>query len=263
MPESPLPTARTAIVSKGNRTRFPSLHLWEDPWEVGLDLRKLRAKKSLIDRVVLLLKQSGRAQYAPPGDRPQIEGLVSLLELDLDAGMRLVEDSLLILAWCGLREQRTDLQLGDAYAVKALAAAAQDARRLYGQLESNAVAIEEVIQALPGNGDNRLDSLDLLALSRQLALLVRAADIAAPLFGLTGSGRRPDGRRNVALALATEAVEEATGTRVEITRRGDSWRFANASGRYVRDVLGLLGWSDERVLVGAFDKLRREKRVKQ
>lgn len=70
-------------------------------------------------------------------------------------------------------------------------------------------------------------------------------------------------RRDRCLALLGDAVFAASGRRVRVSPRSTTptaRRFENDAGRFVLAVMSSIGWSDEHVLVGAFERMRSQTR---
>jgi hypothetical protein len=185
---------------------------------------------------------------------------VDAAQLETRAAAQLCRDVMAIEAWYHLPQRRRHLGLENP--VDALEKAAALARDLHIILDANAVALEDMVDpAIPAGDDN----FDLLELSRQVGRFQNAALEALVRAQPGHGGRKPDDRRNIAITLIVEAIEEALDEKVSISRGGskEHWRFTNRPGWLVRDFMAALGWRDERVLVGAFDKLRRRRAVKQ
>ncbi|CAN5409762.1 hypothetical protein BH09PSE4_BH09PSE4_03420 [soil metagenome] len=199
---------------------------------------------------------------SPSPDRKALAALVHSLELSEDAAARLLDDSSLIAEWYLLPQRRAQLGLGHEQLLKSVRKAAKQAHRLGDVLELDALAIEELIAATPDE-EEASDSIDIYQLQRDLHQFAHAADRALSLS--PKAGRAADVHRNHTLAMAVEAVEDATGERVKTSdgnKRNPDWHFSTPSGHYVVGLMKLVGGPDERVLVGALKRLRRVKRVK-
>lgn len=258
MRDSPDRRARKSPVSAENRTRFPSLRHWEAGWESAPGLKQLRANRPVIEAIATLTKQKGVGEGRAV-EPESIAALVGELGLGARRSAQLLEDSLLISAWYRLPAQQERLGLGHRHHLKMLTAAAKSAGQLYDELAPDAAQVEELIRSLPAAAGEIADHLDLVRLTTKLASFISATEIAISWLG-TGAGRKPDRRRNQAMALITAAVEEATDIKVGVSRgnrNNDDRHFTNAPGRFLLGMLRLLGHRNERALVSVFEELRR------
>jgi len=246
--------------TEANRTLFPSLHFWEDPWEPNFDLAKLRASAAKLDQVAKLgdLREWKRPFPRSPVNAEFLKSLIEPLPLRAAVADKLKLDVTLLGAWFVLPAQLRALSMGVPQHIAALQSTAAHARHLYNEISSNALGVEDLINAFAADEAE----MDVLNLTVELGTFIEGATRAIERLHLGQPGRKTDSRRNVAIALATHAVEEATENRVQITK-GDDWHFTNPPGEFVRDVMKLLNGDSERVLVGAFDKIRRIRKVKQ
>ena len=244
-------------------THFPSLQRWEDPWEAGLDLTKLRGKAEQFRRVRTLAEDPRHEDAPPLVDRGGIERLIAELELELAEAARLADDAALIWEWFLSPQLQAQVGLGKDSVWRKLESAAGSARQFCQELEPIAVETEHLFQAMP-TSLNVSEESDLLDLVRRVGEFRRDADRS--LDFLNPSGRQFDSRRNTALALAAWAVEDATGQQVQVSRGRASCagpHFKNPAGKFVAALLKMIGGWNEPVLVGAFEKLRRPCRAKQ
>ena len=284
MPKSSPAPPRTRRKSALGLTCFPSLLKWEDPWEAGLDLNRLRGRKSQFCAIRTLAEDRARRYAASNIDRDGVahlvaeledgaeesnpeEGLhvdqdevarfIAELELGTEEARQLADDAFLIWEWFLLPRLQARVGMGREWLLQQLQRSARSARELQALLEPTAVQVEDLLLAMPRELKVPEDS-DLLELVRLLKEFARSAEQSVAY--LKPAGRRPDARRNLALALATWAVEEATGEKVRTSRGKKSCttpHFTRPPGKFVAQFLHLIGDWDERVLVGAFDKLRR------
>jgi hypothetical protein len=234
------------------------LSKWEDPWEAGLDLAKLRRKAAYFGTIRALAADPRHRGELSPVERQRIARLVDELGQEVLNAACLIDDAVLISEWYLLPLMQRRLGLGHERGLDDLTKAAALARRLHTHLDPIAAEIEHLFQAMPA--ELRVaDDFDVLELKRFVGRFARDAEKTVAC--LKPAGRPRDARRNVAIVLATWAVEEATGEQVHISRgRSDcpDAHFTNAPGRFVRHFLATLGNWNEPVLVSAFDKLRRK-----
>lgn len=266
MPETRKPNDQNPPNAAPYHTVFPKWGKWEDPWEPGFDLRKLRAKAPSLQSLSQLFEsrpdidgpQQDLSAEPSPIDKETALRLVEPLELEQGRAIDLQADSILIGRWYAAPEIRRALGLGHASELDDLALTQKMALHLGRGLAQRQMGFETLLGIVEGDGEDM--RLDLTSIIRDLERFVVKTDQILRAMR-PGVGRKADVRRNRAIALATEAVEKATGERVKVSRR--EGRFANPGGRYVCDLLQALNWPDESVLVGAFENLRREGRVKQ
>lgn len=229
------------------------------------DLASLRAKSRSLLSMTRLFDFPQLDQEGLTLDRRAVGEIILPLELDEPRASRLLEDSFLIAAWYWIPQRKDRLGISSDRHLKALRSAARYAQQLYDAIAADAQNIEELINLAPHPDRPNSRDFDLVKFSNDVGRFVLAADRTVDKPGAR-AGRRPDNRRNIAIALATEAVENATRQRVGISRgnkRSEDPHFVRPPGRYVAELMRLLGFNDERTLVGAFERLRRGKSVKQ
>lgn len=236
---------------------FPSKVRWEDLWEADLDLERLRAKRAHFEHLRSLAEDDRHAGEAPRVDAQALAALVAALNLAQEPARRLLSDAALIAEWYISPELQERIAIGRKHEIKALYSIAATARTLSEKLAPFTVTIEEMFADMPDTFPGP-DEGDVVKLSLDLAKFARSAQGLVAV--LEPSKRRPDDRRNTAIVLACQAVQEATGkivTATRGTRTVPNWHFTNAAGLFVYGLMRELGWRDQRVLVGAFQKLAR------
>ena len=264
MPKSIRSWGPSDPIPRAGLTPFPSLKKWEDPWEAGLDLVNLRGNAAEFDTIRQLSEDSPHGDPVPVVDPGQIDKLTASIELDDAKSAILRSDARLIAAWYELPKHQAHIFMGRSTLLDALEEAASKVRDLDEWLAPFVYETEELLQVLPAEVVGSRRDFDVVGLSQKSAEFSRLVD--SILRFSRPPKRKPDSRRNVAIALAVWAVEDATGeavTKKGQSRRGNSWHFTNRSGVFVRDLMKLLGWPDERVIVGAVEKLMREPRIAQ
>ena len=257
-------------ISEAGLTRFPSQIRWEDPWEPELDMRKLRAKATVVRRPYELYAHPARpepADAAPPcvqldlPDSASIKAAVAELALPDDIRETLLADLELISLWYRLPEARAAIGFETGASQDLLKQGAVLAGKLADLLGPYANEIEAFLAAFPDNVTNIEHNLTRLA--DEARRFSSAA--AAALKHLKTGGRPPDSRRNTALVLTAQAVEEATNRKIRVTRvntQTGKAGFSNGSGTAVAKFLHALTGASEPHLVGAFERLRRKPRIK-
>lgn len=286
MQESPAPPPRASPISAENRTRFPSLRHWETGHEPAPGLKQLRAKQVAIEAITALPEKRRRAEAAgldqtsvrPVAHAPEqdlasgasedqdaaIRTLVDQLDLAPEPSARLQADARLILAWYHLPAAQIMLGFGLPSHLEVLAGARELAGQLHDRLAPYAMQIEDLMRSVPSQGSTA-DDVDLVQLTADLSRFLKAADAPIQWLG-PRPGRRRGVRRNQAIALITEAVEEATGMQVGVSRGNrnrDERHFTNPPGRFLLGVLRLLGHRNEQALVSVFEELRRPLRARK
>lgn len=262
MPETAKSDVPTQQSSSTRLTLFPSLAKWEDPWEPELDLTKLRRNAAKFDTIRQLSEHPRHGDPLPTIDRAKIGDLVKTLELDKPRSAVLADDARLIAAWYELPQHQARIYMGQKTLLDALDKAADPVRNLYDQLAPFQYETESLLEDMPLSVVGSHRDFDVAGLARKAVEFSSLVDRI--LEYLRPHNRRSDSRRNVALALTTWAVECATGEQVKTsrgTRTEVNWRFTTSSGEFVRDFMKLLGWPDVRVLVSAFEKLKRSPSV--
>lgn len=286
MQESPGLPPRASRISAENRTRFPSLRHWETGYEPAPGLKQLRAKQVAIEAITALPEKRRRAEAAgldqtsvrPVAHAPEqelasgasegrdaaIRTLVEQLHLAPELSARLQADVGLILAWYHLPVAERMLGFGLPAHLEVLARAKELAGQLHDRLAACPMQIEDLIRSVP-TGGSMADDVDLVQLTADLSRFLKAADATIQWLG-PRPGRRRGVRRNQAIALITEAVEQATGMQVGVSRGNrhrDERHFTNPPGRFLLGVLRLLGYRNEQALVSVFEELRRPLRARK
>jgi hypothetical protein len=260
MSQKPYQPEKKCSDSAESKTRFPSIGAWEIPWEKKVDLATLRAKEKSLQVMTAIFEDPRHRRAQLSLDPDSVRLLISRLNVSATEATRLHEDTMLIGAWYYLPKRRAHLRLDHAGELKALDRAANQASRFLREVQPDANAIEDLLGSLSDDDPEVYREIDVQRLIADATSFIKAANRILELSKPGRGGRKPDDRRNLAIALVADAVEEASGQQVTISRNSSDgeWRFTNDAGRFLRDLMGLLGWKDERVLVGAFDKLRRK-----
>lgn len=240
-----------------DRPRFPSLKKWEAKYEPTPTLAQLRVNRTAIDVITKLADKEGLRSEERALRAGAITRLVADLSLQPRQADQLATDALIIAAWHDL-PAREDLGFGMGHEIRVLAHASLSARLFYEDLAPSAIQAEELIGLLAPYAGLERDDQDLLRLTRMVASFIETAERVTALFPV-GKGRKRQSRRNQTMVLLIEAVEEATGIRVGVSRGTKSAppHFTRRSGCFVRDMLNLLGHRNEQALVTAFEELRR------
>ena len=259
MPKSPPDGAEEWPVPAGATTRFPSLPVWEDPWERKVDLTRLRANAVSFVTFRKLIEDSKRPAPELLVGVDLVAQLVEPLALDEISSSRLRDDAMLVTDWFLQPRRLAHLHLGQSETINALKPISGLARDLNGFLSLHGREIEELFASLPLEGCPGADVMDLLRFSREAALLSRAASEADRKVRPGHGGRAAEVRRDVSLALLTWATEQATGKRVSIsagTRERGGRHFVGESGHFVYRIMNLLTGKSEKQLTRLFDRLR-------
>lgn len=257
-------------ISAAGLTRFPSQIRWEDPWEPEFDIRKLRAKTSVIRRPYELHAHparpvptdadSLRVQLGLPNSE-SLKAVVAELALADDIRAKLLADLELISLWYRHPEARAAIGFGVGASQAQLKQGAVLAGELADLLGPYATEIEAFLAAFPD--EVMKVEHNLTRLSDDARRFSAAA--AAALKHLKRGGRPPDSRRNIALVLTVQAVEEATDRKITVTRMDSNTgepAFNDKEGRAVSRFLHALTGAMENQLVVAFERLRRKPRIK-
>lgn len=256
-------------ISEAGITRFPSQILWEDPREAGLDIRKLRAKEPVIrvpydlaahpDRPGIDFELLHAGLRLP--SRQFISSITTYLNLSEEALERLHLDLDLVSMWFRLPEVRRETAFETAVSFEQLEQIARRSDELAALLAPYALEVEEWLAVMPD--ELALGDHNLVAMANNVCRLSSA--IRNVLDVSKHRGRPADSRRNIALVLTIQAVEEATGQKVCVTResRNDGLaRFSNTSGQVAAEFVSNLTGAGQPHLVVAFERLRRNPRKK-
>lgn len=259
--ESGVPAPQNSLTGL---TQFPSLVRWEDPWEESLDLSRLRRNAAKFETIRQLSDHPRHGDPLPTIDRARFVDLVKPLELDVLRSAVLTDDARLIAAWYELPRHQARVYMGQKALLDALDEAANPVRNLHDWLAPFEYETANLLQELPSSVVGAQREFDIIGLSKQAAEFSALVD--RMLRYLRPAKRKKDSRRNIAIALTVWAVECATAEAVKTTRgtlTNPHWHFTNQSGIFVRDLMNLLGWPDERILVGTVEKLKRPLRVSE
>ena len=214
MPKSIKTWGKSDPVPRAGLTPFPSLKKWEDPWEAGLDLVRLRGNAAKFQTIRQLSEtpRPGRGEPLPVVAADQIDKLIAPLELDDAASAVLRSDARLIAAWYELPQHQARIFTGRSTLLDALEEAASKVRNLDDWLAPFVYETVELLQELPAEVVGTRRDFDVVGLGQQSAEFSRLVD--SILRFSRPPKRKPDSRRNVAIALAVWAVEDATGEAV-------------------------------------------------
>ena len=222
-------------------TPFPSLLYWEDPWEAGLNLIALRKNAAAMETVRQLSMNPHYGEPLATVNPAQIAELVKVLALDDAQAAVLIRDAQLIIAWYELPGHQARVRMGHGALIEALDKAANPVRNLHDRLAPLVYEAEELLQDLPPTVVGAHRDFDMLALCQRAVEFSSLVDRI--IRYLRPPKRNPDLRRNVAIALAVWAAENACGEAVRSsrgTRTVVNWHFTNSPGIFVRDLMGRL-----------------------
>ena len=259
MPKSTPGGVQNWPVPAGAITRFPSLRIWEDPWERKIDLTRLRADAVSFVTFRRLMEDSKKDASALVIQKDLVAQLVEPLALNDSSASRLRDDAMLVTDWFFQPGRLAHLHLDQAETINVLKPISRLACDLNGFLSLHGREVEELFASLPLEGCPGADEMDLLRFSREAALLSRAATEADRRVRPGHGGRAGEVRRDVSLALLTWATEQATGKRVSIsagTRARGVRHFVGESGHFVYRIMNLLTGKSEKQLTRVFDRLR-------
>jgi len=250
--------------------RFPSLQKWKTPWEMIVDLPSLRANADKLLSFAALYEQ--RSVVKPDEhpddkhvsvDKDAFVAAADALSLTGKARRQLTEDSQLIAAWYLQPARQSHVGLTRPDDLRAVEQIAGWAQLLHFTIFTHLDGIEQLRDLIAVNDDGSFDDLDFAQCAAIIGSIAIFADRASKHFKAPHGGRKPEARRNYALALIVAAIEEATGKKVTSTRGPDSdpqKRFTDAAGQYVAEFFRSVGLKDEQVLVGAFEQISRTSR---
>jgi hypothetical protein len=244
--------------SKPGLTSFPSAAFWEDPWEPHFDLVALREKAGSLDAVSRLASKLQPGIKLPGLNREKIARLVDSLALEKGKAEELTEDICLLARWYSLPELARLIRVGPAAVIDQLRQAGRHAESLQTLLGGIAPEAEQLAEDLTVDLPVVTDHRSLMSFADDAGQFASAA--RAIVKHLRPQGRPREYRRNLAIVLACQAVEQATGQRVTTGRQSadaTGERFTNAAGHLLAAVIKMLTRLDERVVAGAFVDLRR------
>jgi hypothetical protein len=258
MPEKRTKAPSKPLNSAPGLTRFPSAAFWEDPWEPHFDLLALRGKASSLDAVSRLASKLQPGIKLPRPNREKIARLVDSLALERGKAEELAEDICLLARWYSLPELGRRIRIGPAAVIDQLRQAGRHAERLQTLLGGIAPEAEQLAEDLTVDLPVVTDHRSLMSFADDAGRFAIAARAIVKL--LRPQGRPREHRRNLAIVLACQAVEEATGQRVTTGRQSadaTGEHFTNAAGDFLAAVMKMLTRLDDRVVAGAFVDLRR------
>ena len=184
--------------------------------------------------------------------------LVGPLILEDGKTEQLAEDIRLLGRWYSLPELGRRIRVGPAAIIDQLRQAGRYAESLQTLLGGIAPQTEQLAEDLAIELPMVIGDRSLMSLADDAGQFGLATRTMVKL--LRPQGRPREHRRNLAIMLACQAVEEATGQRVTTGRRNADATgecFTNAPGRFIAGVMRLLTRSNEEVVAGAFVDLRR------
>ncbi|MHA6724186.1 hypothetical protein [Sphingomonas sp. RS2018] len=269
MPKSPPRRPAKARICVDVEERFPSLKQWETWYEKSPDLTSLRSQAGMLRQVSDLISQSVDRYpefVAERGyleiDEDRLRNLVAGLDLDPDVSEQVLEDVRLTIDWYLLPQRRAALGLDTRQQIDAMRSAASKARQLRDTLSENLLGLEDLLPTLDDVRENETGDFDLRQFQSTLSAFLILAETAINAIKPGRGGRSSLTRRDYALAMLILAIEQAVGEQVRTSRADEVWRFTTRAGQFVRDVMRMLGWPDERVLVTVVQRISRVPRKK-
>lgn len=270
MPKLPCKVPNKARSTAHLAERFPSLQKWKTPWEKIVDLPSLRANA---DKLLSFAELYEQRSVVKPDEHPDdkhvrfdgdaLVAAADALSLTDKARRQLTEDSQLIAAWYLQPARQSHVGLTRPDDLRAVEQIAGWAQLLHFTIFTHLDGIEQLRDIMAVDDDGSFEDLDLVQCAAIIGSVAIFADHVSKQFKAPHGGRKPEFRRNYALALIVAAIEEATGKKVTSTRGPDSdpqKRFTDAAGQYVAEFFRSVGLKDEQVLVGAFEQISRTSR---
>lgn len=162
--ESKVPTPQN---SSTGLTLFPSLVIWEDPWEPDLDLAKLRRNAAKFETIRQLSENPRHGDPLTTLDRGRIADLVKPFELSNTQSAVLIDDAHLIAAWYELPQHRKRIYMGQKALLEALDEAANPVRNLYDRLGPYQYETESLLEEMPSSVVGSQRDFDVVELARK------------------------------------------------------------------------------------------------